>query len=288
MSEEDVSQANDVQTKTAALMEEKKKQLRDTAKWILTIFGAIATVLLAGLNFSNISQVVSPYLYWAIGSFVVALTAVFLEIYWVSQVLTCGSMNEEQLRAFARDKRVAKCINLNDVLLLDGYRTVDIFLDVYSRLGKTYETAVMNEHNDLVASMTQKMARMVNTFHNLSNMASYTAVRVTYKKAIQGIFIYGAVAALAIAVFAWSVGKTPVAVTVFANPPAAAQLTLTEAGKQALGASLGKQCVAQPTVAVILLSVEGSTFDVVSQPTAGCAVVRFKINAEVGQVSPQP
>jgi hypothetical protein len=288
MSEDAVSQANEVEAKTADLMEEKKKQLRDTAKWILTIFGAIAAALLTGLNFSDISAVIPPYLYWAIGAFVAAMTAVFLEIYSVSQVLTCGSMNEEQLRAFAHDQYVAKCINLNDVLLLDGYLTVDAFLDAYSRLGKTYENAVNNEHNDLVASMTPKMARMVNTFHNLTNMASYTAVRVTYKKAIQGIFIFGAIAALAIAVFAWSVGKTPAAVTVFANPPAAAQLTLTEAGQQALAPSLGEKCVAQPAVAVILLSVEGGSLDVVSQPTADCAVVRFKVSADVGQVKTQP
>jgi len=75
---------------------------------------------------------------------------------------------------------------------------------------------------------------------------------------------------------------------VFANPPAAAQLTLTEAGQQALAPSLGEKCVAQPAVAVILLSVEGGSFDVVSQPTANCAVVRFKVSADVGQVKTQP
>lgn len=269
-------------------MEDKKKQLRETAKWILTGFGAIAAALLAGINLSSISKVSLPYLYFAMISFLVALTAVFLEIYLVSQVLTCGSMNQQQMRRFVNDRQVQKINNLNSILLLDGYLTVDKFFDDYDEKGARFETARKEKDFKTLGEMNQEMKRMVQTYFNLKDQISFTSVKFTYKKAIQGIFIFGAIAALAIAVFAWSVGKTPAAVTVFANPPAAAQLTLTEAGQQALAPSLGEKCVTQPAVAVILLSVEGGSFDVVSQPTADCAVVRFKVSADVGQVKTQP
>lgn len=271
-----------------AIIEDKKKQLQDTSKWVLSAFAAIAGLMLTGLKFSDTGKLQSPYIYIASAAFIIAMTAVFLEIYLVTRVLTFGAVNEEKIRKFAKNKNNPSGINLNDTLLLDGYTKVDDFLDDYKKYGVMYEKALKEGKKEVASKLTDRVTRLVKTFNNFRIMAGYVMQKSIYFSAIRGLFIFGAIAAVGIAIFVWSIGKTPLTNYIYMNPPNEAIVSLTTAGQTALRDALGKDCVAQPGISIIVLSIDGGIFDVVSIPTDTCKVARFTVDSDTGTVTNQP
>jgi len=270
------------------IIEDKKKQLQDTSKWVLSAFAAIAGLMLTGLKFSDIGKLQSPYIFFASATFIIAMAAVFIEIFLVTRVLTFGGMNEEKIRKFAKDKNNPSGINLNDTLLLDGYTKVDDFLDDYKKYGEMYEKALKDNKKEEASKLTDRVSRLVKTFNNFRIMAGYVMLKTIYFSAIRGLFIFGAIAAIGIAIFVWSISKTPLTNYIYMNPPGEATVALTTAGQTALRDALGKDCVSRPDVSVIVLSIDGGVFDVVSIPTDTCNVARFTVDSDTGLVTNRP
>lgn len=284
MAETEESKSQNNEEYDSQLINKKKDDLKDTSKWVLTAFAAIAGLILTGLNFSNVSKIQPPYIYYAIGAFVVAMTAIFFEIYLVTKVLTYSGINEQQIRDFAKDKNNPSGINLNDRLLLDGYTSVDKFFDDYKKFGISYEKAVKDSNKEEEKKLVSKVKALVKTYKSFCVVAGYAMLKSVYFSAIRGVFIFGAIAVVGIAVFIWAIGKTPLNISTYRNPPNLATVTLTEAGKTALVNSLGEKCTNLSSVSVIVLSITDGIFDVVSIPTNECNVVRFNVDSETGMI----
>jgi hypothetical protein len=288
MPKTDVSQSVKKEHSQDSELEKKKEQLQDTAKWVLAAFAAIAGLMLTGLKFSDVGKLQIPFIIIAAVAFTVAMVAIFLEIYLVTRVLSFGAVSEKRIREFARQKNNPTGINLNNTLLLDGYPTVDKFIDDYNAICCEYDIAGKEEKFDKVAQMSAKVTRLVETKNNLLSYGSYIMMKSIYFSAIRGLFIFGAIAAVGIAVFVWSIGKTPLTNYIYMNPPNEATVALTTAGQTALRDALGKECVAQLGVSIIVLSIDGGVFDVVSIPTDTCNVARFTVDSDTGLVTNQP
>jgi hypothetical protein len=260
---------------------------RETAKWILSVFAAIAGVLLAGLQLSNLGKADAPYLTIAAIAAAFALGAVGAIIWLATTVLASGVVTETSLRAYPRTVG-SKDINLNDKLLLDGYDTVVAFLDDYTIIGAQYEQARKNNDQATVTRLTPKIKQLVQTRSTLLPIARYAIVLRSFNVAMRWMFVCGIVAAIAIGVFAWATNQKSVTNTIFQEPPSTAAVTLTTTGQAALKDSLGADCVAQPQVAVILLSVADGKFEVVTIPSNICQVAKFTVDADTGTVQSSP
>jgi hypothetical protein len=260
---------------------------RDTAKWILSVFAAIAGVLLAGLQLSNLGKADAPYLTIAAIAAAFALGAVGVIIWLATTILASGVVTETSLRAYPRTVG-SKDINLNDNLLLDGYETVDAFLKDYKSIGAQYEQARKDDDKATVTNLTPKIKKLIQTRSTLLPIARYAMVLRSFNIAMQWMFVCGIVAAIAIGVFAWATNQKSVTNTIFQGPPSAASVKLTDAGQAALKDSLGEDCVKLPQVAVILLSVAEGKFEVVSIPSSTCKVAKFTVDADTGTVQSSP
>ncbi len=262
--------------------------LHDSAKWILTVFAAIAGILFAGLSLSNIGKVEPIFLIIALLAATLGLFSVARIVWLAATVLTSRTVTEVTLRAYAARATSGRDINLNDRILLDGYDTVDGFLNDYKRIGEEYELAVKNNETARAQQLRPQVERLVKTRNTLLPVARYALVLHSFNHALRWMFVWGAVAAASIVLFAWATSQPVVTETVFHSPPSEAMVTLTSAGKTALSSSLGEACVAKDEIPVILLSVEGGDFEVVSLPSAECEVIKFTVNTDSGRIRTLP
>jgi len=272
-------------TSQASLAERFDKSvahLRDVAKWILTVFAAVAAVLLAGLQLSSIGKVEPGYLLGASLAALLGLGSV-LRVVWLSaSVLVSGIVNETSLRSYATKKLTKGDIELNDPLLLDGYSKVANFLDDYKRIGSEYERALSRNQKARSKRLEPQVERLVRTMNNLIPAARYAFVLHSFNKAMAGMFYWALIAAVSIGAFAWATNQYPLSDTVFQAPPSPALLSLTADGMDALAGSLGSACVSQPSIPVILLSVEDGKFAVVSIPSDSCQIAKFTVDSKSG------
>jgi hypothetical protein len=255
--------------------------LRSTSKWILSVFAAVAGVLVAGLQLYNLGKVESPYLAFSACAFFVALVAVLVIIGMTVRVLGTGTVTESILRDFAKK---STDIPLNDRLLLGGYSTVDEFLDKYKSLCKEYEKAEDDGNKKTAEQLKNEISGLDYHLTRLLLTARFAMVRKAFKQAIRGLFVCAAVAVMAIGVFAWATTQKPLTQLILQSPPSAASVTLTASGKKLLKDSFGEQCVQQASIPVIILSVQDGKFEVITTPSAKCRVSKFTISMDIGTV----
>lgn len=257
------------------------EHLRNTSKWILTVFAAVAGVLVAGLQLSNLGKVEFPYLAVSACAFLVALVAVLVIINKTVRVLRIGTVTESILRDFAPK---SKDIRLNDPSLLCGYENVDDFIDNYIKLRSDYLEAQNKGDQKTVERLIKKV--MTFDYHNtqLFCLAKYAIVLKAFKEAIQWLFVCAVVAAIAIGVFAWATGQNPSVQIILQSPPSAAAVTLNASGRNLLTDSLGQQCVEQTPIPVIILSIQDGRFEVVTIPSAKCRVAKFTVDKNIGNI----
>jgi len=257
--------------------------LRNTSKWILSVFATVAGVLVAGLQLSNLGKIETHYLTIAAGAFFVALMAVLVIIGMTIKVLGTGTVTEKILRDFVPK---SKDINLNDPLLLGGYKKVDEFLDAYKKVNDEYVTAQKSRNQKTVEQLQNQITRLDYSKTYLLYVAKYAMVLKAFKDAIRGLFVCAVIASIAIGIFAWatSQGQKPPTQTIFQSPPSSVSLTLTAAGRKLMKDSLGEQCVDQAQIPVIMLSLQDGRIDVVTTPSAKCRVARFNVGTDIGKV----
>jgi hypothetical protein len=261
------------------------EHMRSTAKWILSVFAAVAGVLVAGLQLSNLGKVETFHLAVSALAFLTALIAIMRIIWKTVRVLGTGTVTEKSLVDFAAQQTD---IPLNDPLLLGGYKTVVEFINKYKELGFDYEKA--QKENDPTAVERLKGAVAELNYHRtyLLLVAKYAMVLQSFNQAIRGLFFYAVVAAIAIGVFAWATGQKTTAHLIFQSPPSAASVTLTASGKKLLKDSLGEKCVEQTTIPVIVLSAQDGKFEVITTPSAQCKVSKFTVDMSIGTVKSTP
>jgi pentapeptide repeat protein len=106
-------------------------RVRNAAKWLLATFGAVAAVLVAGLQFSAIGSVPAGWRTWAaIGGSALAIVGVVLLIGLVFQVMRPSTVSIDELAAGKAGKPLAKYVGRN-MSLLQGYASVKALADDY-------------------------------------------------------------------------------------------------------------------------------------------------------------
>ncbi len=197
-----------------------------------------------------------------------------------------GTVTERSLQEFATQPTEIK---LNDPLLLDGYNTVDKFIEECQRVSTEYQRA-QRDDKEVAKELKDRVSELGYHQRYLLLVTSYAMVLKSFKQAIRGLFFCAVVAAIAIAIgaFGWATGQRTTAHLIFRSPPSAALVTLTDSGKKLLKDSLGRCCVEQRTIPVILLSIQDDKFEVVTTPSDKCRVTKFTVEAGTGTVKSTP
>ena len=262
--------------------------LYDTSKWILTVFAAVAAVLVAGLQISSIGKVESTYLLISLVAFVVALSCVGRIIWLIIRVITGNTVTPQTVTAFASQPVSINDVNLNNKDLLGGYEKVGPFMEYYEEVADKYLKAINSNDKKTVSKLKPQVIKNNEIIENLMPIARYAIALRNFHQAIRGMFFYGVITAVAIGVFAWATNQKPATITIFHEPPSAVSVILTTAGKTALENSLGSDCVAQPKISVILMDVADGKFDVVTIPTDKCKVAKFTVDGDTGLIQSPP
>jgi hypothetical protein len=116
--------------------------IRDTAKWLLAAFGAIATVLVAGVQFSGIATLASPSREEALALGAVGLVGLAWAITGVGQLLLPRSYTMAELAGApkGREAEIRKALEARPELL-GGYLTTAALAQALDDATKGYRTA---------------------------------------------------------------------------------------------------------------------------------------------------
>jgi hypothetical protein len=288
-------------------------RLRETVKWLVTIFAAIGAVLTAGLQFSNIGKLEAPpffeeleeyRLIIAILAAAIALLSIVTIIWFALRVLVNEPVSLPALaRQEANGQQGPHLAFAKEAGLLAKYRTLTELLnksDVDITTRENVETDLkrleqsneagkdeaIRQHKEQLVSLNNDIAYSAQVFSQIAAGIRYNQVYQRFKVTGKVLLIASLLAALAIGTFSWAVNPpdSATAAPLF-RTPVEASVQLTEQGQLLFTETLGQGCVSS-AIRVVVLGVSDGRYDVVSLPTNQCALARFIIDAEVGTVQP--
>jgi hypothetical protein len=267
-------------------------RIRATAQWLITAFAAVAAVLVAGSQLSDIGHLGGWRLAVAFISVVIAVAAVAYAIGQAAGVATAG-------RVSLGDLANPNETTLNDVrqrvngdpALLAGYGDVAaLSTDYAATLSQRkaaladYYANVGNQGKETTARVADAQAQAVDqAVQRLLNVASFYTLSKKFNDSRPRMFVGALVGALAIVGFAWAAHPPDKKTKPAVAAPAEVTIKLTKEGKKLLSAPLGKQCVARSVPAIVLATTAG-TAEVVTLPRGGCRIRRFTVSADVGTI----
>lgn len=234
--------------------------LRTLCRWLLTIFAAVAALLIAGVQVSSIGHLSlnDPRLWFAVVCGALTLVSIAVILATFVRVLTPATVN---LKALADLE--AKNPNHPDIrYLIDGRYLGD--RDRVSQLYTDYQQP------NASAALSLRVDRVNATvLHHRTDRLFMQALRVAIPM--------GLVTALFIAGFVWAANPPASAPGSF-SMPTEATLRLDAPGKAALSDIIGPSCVTSD-VDVIVLAVDNGVYDVVSTPSDRCKLARFSVGS---------
>lgn len=258
--------------------------LRDTAKWLVTIFGGIAAALIAGAQFSKAGQLQlnDPRLLTAALSALVALVAVGWVIHAALTVLVTGIVSVDELSDESRADRLKAehAFLRQSTLLADPWTTVKQVRDVaFALAAKQVAGQTLTPIEEWQVSESYRRMELIPFY------ARYGRALDRFERARWAMLGGGGVAALSLLVFAWAANPPTPDPAPFRLPEAGV-LRLNGQGRRLLSPAIGEACV-QRDVKVLVLAFRDGRYDVVSLPDDVCRSTRLTVeNGDLGVVTP--
>jgi hypothetical protein len=288
-------------------------RIRETAKWLVTTFGAVAGVLLAGLSLSHLGAVEDGKLPLALAGAVMAVVGVTVAIAAASRVLVGGRVNLDTLREptgsrlrdilpshrarlraeMASYKQLYGPFETLDGLLGESDRhwrdQVKAFQDWHAATDEGQRDDAMNRHK----SADSGTAGLNPFLRRIRALANYQDMRLRFELASRWIIAGALLTAVGAGAFALTVGAKDAAKPAAATPavpatPVAATLRPVAKGEERLHAVFGEHCELN-RLRVIALASDDEGWEVVTDPAKapkGCNVARTTVRRSEGTVVP--
>ena len=203
------------------------KAIRDSVKWLIASFGAVAAALIAGSQLSGIGKlpVSSARLWIAIGGGVVALAGIALAISAAMNVLTPDEITLDTLGS-ASLADVSGAINEMPEIFEGFASSVDELRAKYSSALASRATAleasaraVNNRAVDLKATAEISSVKQLNrVVQNVLGSAGWYELKRDYRRSKLVIFLGASTAAAGIGVFAWAANPASASITPDSQP----------------------------------------------------------------------
>lgn len=279
-------------------LEAASDRIRETAKWLVATFGAVAGALIVGLQLSDIGQLEgSDRVIAAIAAFA-ALAAVILIVALASVVLARGRVPLGELASSKRSRRYRRLrAALNRQPSLYGHygsagALVDRVESVWDKQFRSWEIKQdRSKSNDEREQATREfeetkevMPELIMLTKRLMAFARAEDIRLTFEWVRNTIIALAIIVAVGGAIFAY-VDNAPsdAEKPAVAQRPVAASLSLTASGKQKMGTILGSGCDLEQVPIEVLSSTKGG-WEAVSIPARGCDAAHLAIEPEDGEL----
>jgi hypothetical protein len=287
----------------AVRSEAAAKQTRAAATWLAGAFAAIATILVAGSQLSDMGALESFSSRWwaaAVG-LVVALVGALIAVLGALWILLPARSTVSDA---AREKWFAKWIADHPEYLPDGVTSTEAFRGEWFRRRResddawdAYEAARAAGGDipaEVIAYRDLKSARWDEWEpwgHIVNAVATDRGFRRTAQRGFFAMFCGGTVAALGIAAFAWAAHPPDDEATAAgpavegAQAPVSVRLALTAEGKRVVRAASGCSAVGATAVRV---GGKADTPDVLIVPSEGCRMARLTLGDALGEAIEGP
>jgi hypothetical protein len=275
------------------------EQIRETAKWLLTTFGAIGALLVAGTQLSDIADTEGGKLALALFGAVLALGGVAIVIWVTGRVLSPQRVGLDDI---TNTSNVGKWAAADPGLLKGQATTVEELSERYRTALTAYADARRKAEESPDDTALRQDAKkkwaayraIENPMQFIRSLAGYDRVNRVFQDALAAIAASLVFIAIGLLVFAYATGsaaddeekKDEAAATDTFATPAAVTLAPTSEGREVLTDILGENCPPE-SVEALLLSSSENALDVVTSPSENCPAARFSIDQDLVAIQAQ-
>ncbi len=294
----------------ASSLAKAAERIRGSAQWLLGAFAAVGAVLAAGLQLADIGDLSFDdvwRLVAGIGGVAIAVIGIIIAIAAAASVSTKSYVTLQWLLQHPKS-RAAQTVEGDEELIgrrsiaqlrsevVDALRRAE---DTYGEIvalgdprGETTKEATARALNERYTQETARLQQARTTRAEVLDVASYHRVSEAYDRAKVWMSLGAILAALGMIAFAW--GSNPPeddsieAGDVVPKLPSEVTVILTDEGQEMYGEALGEaEGCELANLGAIAFAVDRLTYDVVSEATDECNVVRMEITDELGTVVPR-
>lgn len=251
-----------------------RDRLRETIKWLVASFGAVAASLALGSQLGNLGELEGWRLSVALASAGVAFAGVIGALAMAVAVQVGSYVSFGQLGAAGSDDELVRFIEQENPQYLGNYETLTALREAYLK--------AFRDGSDQRVLLAARVATLL-------NVASYERLRRNFHNRLKWIISSVAIAAVAVIAFAWAATgdatkpETSVTPAIVAQP-STANLSLLPTAAALLRDELGPACKTDQLPAIALGSTEGK-LDVLVLPTRACNATRLSVGSETGVVT---
>jgi hypothetical protein len=278
-------------------LEASSDRIRETAKWLVATFGAVAGALIVGLQLSDIGKLEGGDRVAAAIAAFFALAAVILIVALASVVLARGGVPLSELSSRRRGRKYKRLLATleRSPSLYSKYGSVPNLVD---KVEAEFDKQVRSWDEKNSADQPEEKARATKEFEEtkkvmpelnrlairLMSSARAEDIRITFERVRNAIIVLAITVALGGAVFAY-VDNAPdeEEEPAVSQRPVAALLHLDASGQEKMGPILGSECKLGKVPVEVLSSSEDG-WEAVSIPSTGCDATRLTIEPEDGEL----
>ncbi len=267
-------------------------QIREVAKWLIGAFAAVAVVLAAGSQLSEVGSLEDERIIVAGLAILATLFGVVLAIYFTVKVLTPKSLT---LRRAVLDEEngspAGQAVAEDPTLLLGHGKSIKEFeerrnaaLAREEKAWAAYEGDRKSE--ELKAEALRAMAERERIDEAMTWVISFArSMEAThsFKVGLRAMLAGAAIAALGITGFAWAAHpeEEKEESAAVAKAPSAIAIELSAAGSETLADDVGAACD-RTGFRGVAIGGEPEALEVITTPTRKCEVARFVLTPELG------
>lgn len=280
-----------------AELEASSDRIRETAKWLVATFGAVAGALIVGLQLSDIGKLEgSDRVIAAIAAFA-ALAAVIIIIALASVVLARGRVPLSELSSKRHGRKYKRLLETleRSPSLYGKYGSVPQLVDKveaeWDKQLRSWDEKNSADDPGEIERATKEfketkkvMPELRRLAERLMEVARAEDIRLTFEKVRNAIIVLAITVALGGAVFAY-VDNAPdeEEEPAVSQRPVAALMHLDTSGQEKMEPILGSKCkLGRVPVEVLSSSEDG--WEAVSIPSEGCNAARLTIEPEDGEL----
>jgi hypothetical protein len=270
-------------------------RLRESARWLVIAFGAVAAVVFTGISiagFGSVDPDTSPAQFWtALVGAGAALLGVLGALLVAMSLAAASSLSIAELCETPADAsmRAVHAALAGDPILAPWQNDISKFVANTGEVASDYETKLKNWTNSNVTqadpALANRASKRLSSLNQVQSVvmetASYLRLRHRFGTARWWILVFLALAAAGAIAFVWATGTAAnESVPVKAS---AATWTVPDDDRAAVDRQLGESCAYNlDKVPVVILGEQGDgkEADVVSTALGGCAPVRMVVESK--------
>jgi len=289
VSDDDKKEAPKATTPLAAASD----RIRSTAQWVVVTFGAVAGVMLAGLQLTSLGETEGSDRTTAVVGYALAVGGIVVVILAAAITLTAGRVSTLNLKTGGGPMSLGTRLNAIPSLR-SGFPTTDALvsamnnaLDARTAAWQAWKKEATAPNKAAYDAAVADARLLIPLTDRLLDVASYEQLRKTWNICLVFIVAGVLVSAVGTGLFAANTSaSTDEEVDAVSQRPAAAELLLTPAGLAAHQAELGAECKSDViSVIVTSSSADDFTATVVPTPKAPCGPAVITVQRSEGSLS---